>query len=175
MVRERALFLEWNPGCATFQCPEAPHPLLPAQPVFVQQPQQHLLLVQQQQQPLGQPQLLPEPEPQPQPDPQPQPQSQPDPHKQQLQLPQPQPGLPEPEPQLQLSGKLLQHEALSKSPPLSQLPAGGPPALCQPVPLPAHPAFSSVMDLEGSWTLSFLLSWGGRKEGTGPSASLSSC
>lgn len=50
---------------------------------------------------------------------------------------------------------------------MSQQPAGEPLSLCQPPPLPAHPAFSLVTAIEGSWTLSFLLSWGGGKEGTG--------
>ena len=64
----------WEESCPdtfslrSLQCPEAPHPLLPAQPLFVQRPQQHLLLVQQQQQPLSQSKLLPEPQPQPQPE-----------------------------------------------------------------------------------------------------------
>ena len=64
----------------SLQCPETPHPLLPAQPLFIQQPQQHLLLVQQQQQPLGQPQLFPQPQPEQDPQPQPQPQPEQDPH-----------------------------------------------------------------------------------------------
>lgn len=50
---------------------------------------------------------------------------------------------------------------------MSQQPAGEPLSLCQLPPLPAHPAFSLVTAIEGSWTLSFLLSWGGGKEGTG--------
>lgn len=54
----------------SLQRPETPHPLLPAQPLFLQRPQQHVL-VQQQQQPLGQPQLLPQSESQPQPQPEP--------------------------------------------------------------------------------------------------------
>lgn len=50
---------------------------------------------------------------------------------------------------------------------MSQQPAGEPLSLCQLPLLPAHPAFSLVTAIEGSWTLSFLLSWGGGKEGTG--------
>lgn len=42
---------------------------------------------------------------------------------------------------------------------MSQLPGGRPLSLCRPPPPPALPAFSLVTDIEGSWTLSFLLSW----------------
>lgn len=79
---------------------------------------------------------------------------------------------PEPEPKLQLGGQLLQHQALSEGPPLSQLPAGRGPFAGPASPLPAHPAFSLVTDIEGSWTLSFLISPGGGKEGTGAAASV---
>lgn len=125
--RRRSLRAEPSPASYlwSLQCPQTPHPLLPTQPFLIQQPQQRLLLVQQQQQPLGQPQLLPEPESQPEPQQEPDPE--PDADQPQLQLPQPQRGLPEPqsesEPELQLGRKLCQHEALSKGPP-SPLPTG---------------------------------------------------
>lgn len=51
---------------------------------------------------------------------------------------------------------------------MSQLPAGAAPFHWASLPDSlAHPAFSLLTDLEDSRSLSFLMSWGGGKEGTG--------